>query len=79
MLTAAKLILDGGIVPLAVVFRSAFPGINITYSASTAKQRLLQMPLVVLRIGKPTDGNSQLYIMPYVYGTDYVNLAKFVE
>ena len=46
MLTAARLVIDGGIVELSSVFRAAFP--DVKYSAYQAKQRLLQMPLVAV-------------------------------
>jgi len=75
MLTTAEMVLDKGIVPLSLVFRTAFP--DVTYGATPAKQRLLQMPLVVIRIGEPHRGNSQLYIMEYVHGMNYVNLSQF--
>ena len=77
MLTAAEMVLDKGIIPLSLVFRTAFP--DVTYGATPAKRRLLQMPLVVIRIGEPHRGNSQLYIMEYVHGMNYGNLAQFLE
>lgn len=77
MLTAAEMVLDKWIIPLSLMFRTAFR--DVTYGATPAKQCLLQMPLVVIRIGEPHRGNSQLYIMEYVQGMNYVNPAQFLE
>ena len=59
------------------MFRTAFPG--VTYSAACAKTCLLQMPLVVLRIGEPYSGKSQIYVMEYIHGMNYIGLAQFLE
>ena len=77
MLIAADMILTEGIVPLSLVFRTAFP--DVTYSAACAKTRLLQMPLVALRIGEPHSGKSQIYVMEYIHGINYIGIAHFRE
>ncbi len=77
MLAAAKMVIDNGIVSLSSVFRTVFP--VVTYSATTAKQRLLQMPVIAIRFGKPSSGKSQLFVMEYIHDVNYINLAQFFE
>ena len=76
MLTAAKMVIDGGIVELSSAFRAAFP--DVKYSAYQAKQRLLQMPLVAVRLGEPTSGQSQLFLMEHVPSVNYPKLVEFL-
>ena len=77
MLAAAEMVLNKGIVPLSLVFRTTFP--NVTYSATTAKRRLLQMPLIAMSIGEPHSGKSQVYVMEYIHGINYRSVAQFLE
>ena len=48
MIQAACQIIDEGIVPMASVFRKVYP--NVTYISANAKRRLLQLPIVAVRI-----------------------------
>ena len=43
------------------VFSSSFPG--VTYTADNAKRKLLQMPLVAMRLGQPSTGKSKTVVM----------------
>ena len=75
-INAANMILQEGIAPLRVAFETASPGVS--YSASKAKQHLLQMPLVTIRLGEPSSGKSQTYVLEYVHGVDYVKIANIL-
>ena len=74
LLSAANLILTNGIMRLSEVFRSSFP--STTYHSLYAKQVLLQMPLVTLRLGEPASGLSEIHIMEYFPN---VNYSQFIH
>ena len=46
------------------------------YSADSAKNRLLMMPVACIRIGKPSDGTSHLLVMESVKGANYTKIRK---
>lgn len=77
MIQAAEMVLKDGIVPLAVVFKAAFP--TVTYHSVNAKRRLLQMPVVAFRVKGLQKGQSQLYLMEKIEGLDYGQLANFLS
>ena len=54
---------------LSLLFKSSFPG--ITYHSLSAKRQLMQMPLVTLRLGKPSSGTSVTYVMEYFPNVNY--------
>ena len=72
MLSAANIVLQEGYTTLAVAFRLASP--TVTYTAERVKRKLLQMPLMCIRIGDPAKGNSQHILMENIPG---VNHTKF--
>ena len=73
LLMVARMILKDGFVPLHTAFKKAFP--DITYRSESAKQRLLRIPLVALRVGMPNSGQSIVYLCEY---TPNVNYRHFV-
>ena len=73
MIQAAQMVLNGCIVPVSVVFKKPFP--VSTYLSSNAKRRLLQMPLVALRISK-SEHQSDLYLMEKIDGFNYEKLVE---
>ena len=75
MIQAGKMVLEDGIVPLADVFKAVFP--TVTYHSLNAKRRLLQMPVVAIRVKGLLNGQSKLYLMEKVEGLDYGQLANF--
>ena len=44
-----------------------------------AKQKLLQMPLVIIRSGSLSSGRSELFVMEHIAGVDYVRIAQFLD
>lgn len=73
-----NLVLKNGMVPLALAFRTAFP--TVTYHPFHAKRRLLQMPLVAIRITKDkVKQQSELYLLEKIEGFDYEKLANFIS
>ena len=76
MIQPAQMVLDGCIVPVCVVFEKAFP--VSTYLSSNAKRRLLQMPLVALRISK-SEHQSELYLMEKIDGFNYEKLVEILR
>ena len=77
MLSAAKMIVTNSICPLPDIFKTFFP--NVTYNSYQAKRRLLQMPLATIRIGLPSAGYSQIFIMEFLKGVDYSHLRRILE
>ena len=77
MINAAEMILRECICPLSSVFKKNFE--NVTYTAVAAKRRLLQMPVVTLRIEEPSSGNSKWYTMEFIKGLDYHKLIQFLS
>ena len=64
--------------PLAVVFKAAFP--TVTYHSVHAKQRLLQLLLAVIHIVKDRQKHqSELYLMEKIVGLEYGKLAGFLS
>ena len=74
MIKAAVMIMEKGVCLLSSVFRESFP--NATYNATNAKRRLLQLPVVALRIGEASSGNAEIYVMEMVQGVDYIKFQK---
>ena len=77
LITAARMIQREGICLLSTVFRASFSG--STYNSAIAKQRLLQMPIVAIRIGLRVSGVSDVKIMEVISGVDYIKLQKFLS
>ena len=63
VLLVELMVLEKGFVQLSKAFRIAFP--SATYHSQNAKCRVLQIPLVSLRIGSPSDGCSEIYLFEY--------------
>lgn len=76
MIIAAGIVQRETICSLPSLFRQAFP--NVTYSSHAAKKRLFKMPLACIRVGKPSDGTSQLVVMEFVKGADYVKIQQML-
>ena len=75
IIKAGQMVQSKGIVPLVEVFKSSFQ--SVTYHSLNAKRRLLQMPLVALRICNAKNGMGELYLMEKIPGVDYEHLAGF--
>ena len=56
----SNIILEKGFLQLSEAFKSAFP--DTTYHSHSAKRRLLQLPLVVVRVGQPQSGISEVFL-----------------
>lgn len=61
LIAASRIIQRERVCPLAYVFKASLPG--LTYTSSSAKSRLLKIPLVCIRVGRPTSGKSELLLM----------------
>ena len=46
------------------------------YSADSAKNHLLAMPVAFIRIGEPSDGTSHLLVMESVKGANYTKIRE---
>ena len=77
MIKAAKMIQSEGICSLSSVFRAAFPGSK--YNSAYAKQRLLSMPVVAIRVGSPSSGVSDVRVMELIAGVDYIQVEKMLS
>ena len=77
LLNAGGTILKEGFSTLSSVFRQSFPG--VTYTSNNAKRCLLQLPLAAVRLNTPKSGKSEIYLMEYVEGVDYVKLGHFLQ
>ena len=74
LLQVAKAILENGYVKLAEAFHSAFP--HLSYKTNSAKQKVLKMPLVALRVGNPAGGLSETYLIEHHPDVDYNTSLK---
>ena len=66
-----------GHIRLSTAFKMAFP--SQAYKADIARQRMLQMPLACIRVGKPESGTAAWFLVEYVEGVNYINFAHFAE
>lgn len=71
LINAGQIIINNGIVPLAKTFKTICPG--VTYHAGNAKRRLLQLPIIAMRI------HDELYLMEKIEGLDYSHLTTFLS
>ena len=77
LLEIGKRILDKGYCTLSSAFRSAFP--TTKYTAERARRALLQIPLVAVRIGNPSDGNAYTILMEKYQGVSYAKISCVLE
>ena len=77
MIKAAEVIQEVGICTLSSVFKTVFP--EVTYHTPYAKRRLLQMPVVAIRIQEPSSGRAEIHIMELISGVDYLKLSHFLN
>ncbi len=78
LLQVASVILEQSYCSLAQAFKmAAAPGAK--YVAERARSLLLQMPLVSIRIGRPSQGNSLSILMEKVSGMDYSKLGAIMN
>ena len=72
----ASAVLHEGYIRLSDAFRMAFPG--VTYHSQSAKSRILRLPLAALRLGNPSCGNSEVYLIEHSPGNDYHHLLNLM-
>ena len=75
MIQAAELIIKEGVIPIAYVFKAAFP--DVTYNSMNAKRQLLQMPVFATPIKGAKQNESNLFLMEKFEGFDYSKLSHF--
>lgn len=71
MIQAAEIILKEGIVLLSKVFKTVYP--KVTYHPRHTRRRLLQMPLVAIRI------HQEFYLMEKFSGVQCSSIVAFLE
>ena len=74
LLQVANSVLENGYVKLSEAFRSAFP--HLTYQTNSAKKKLLKMPVVALRVGSPSSGFSETYLIEHHPNFDHNHSLK---
>ena len=77
LVVAANFVLENGMVRLSKLFRIAFPESH--YHTISAKQLLLQIPIVAMTVGNPSNGFSEVYAIEYVHGFDWVMLQSVLS
>ncbi len=77
LLLVAMIILEQSYCTLAQAFRVASP--DGRYTSEVARRLLLQMPLVSVRIGNASQGNSFSILMEKFAGTDYRKLGAIIN
>ena len=78
LLHAAEMLLkQDHIYSLDDIFKTSFPG--VTYTAENAKRKLLQLPLVAMRLGEPSSGKSKLVVMEKFPQLNYHSLQKVLK
>lgn len=76
-MAVVRMILDRGYVLLAEAFRYAF--LNVTYHSHSTKRRLLQLPLVALRVGHPQSGFSEVYLFEHFPTVNYHQFLRLLD
>ena len=77
MLNVAKSILQGGYCTLKDAFQMISS--EVKYTAERARRKLLQMPLVSIRVGKPNDGNSFTLLLEHIQHVDYRKMGMVMN
>ena len=77
MLSLAVRVSEQGYCMLSEGFRFAFP--DQKYKTDIAIDRLLQMPLAAIRVGTPESGKGAWFLIEFVQGVDYINVARFSQ
>ncbi len=80
LLSVAQNVLQNGFERLSQAFKSAFP--RVTYHSHSAKRRLLQLPLVALRVWCPESGLSEVYLFEHYPGVNdrqFLHLLKVFQ
>ena len=77
LLKVAETILRDGYCTLHQAFELASP--NTSYDTHCAKRKLLQLPLVAIRIGKPASGTAFTLFLEYCHGVDYKKMSLFLN
>ena len=73
LITVGKSVLENGYILLSEAFKLASPGVK--YSAEHARRKLLQLPLVAIRIGNPVRGQAFSILIEMFSGVDYSRLG----
>ena len=73
----ANIILQENFCHISETFKMVSP--DTKYTAMIARRVLLQLPLVSIRVGKPSNGNSFTVLMEKFQGMDYSKLASIVN
>ena len=73
MLVVAHIVNDQGYITLPEAFEIV--SLSVKYTDEIARQKLLEMPLVSIRIEDPRKGNSLSVIMEIFTGTNYLKLG----
>ena len=77
LLSVAQKVIENGFVQLSQAFRSAFP--HVAYHSHSAKRRLLQLPLVALRVGQPQSGLSEIYLFEHFPNVNYQQFLRLLN
>ena len=77
MLSVLHIIQEMSFCLLSEAFKVVSPGHK--YTAEIARRKLLQMPLVAIRIGKPNEGQSFTVLMEMFPDTDYTKIAMLIN
>lgn len=75
--TLGKAVLEQGYCILAEAFKLASPGVK--YTAEHARRKFLQMPLISIRIGDPSRGQSFSILMETFAGMDYSKVGLILN
>ena len=76
MLNVAQVVLSEGYCSLSKAFGVVSQ--EVTYSAEKARRKLLQMPLVSIRIGNPAKGKSSSIILEHFHGVNYSKMSMVI-
>ncbi len=77
MLQVARTVLNYGYCTLPDAFTVVSP--NVTYNAERARRKLLHMPLVAVRVGKPKSGQSMTLLLEFFSQVDYTKISLVIN
>jgi len=77
LINVAKEVMKSGIVEVPSTFRKCFQ--NVNYKSYNAKQRLMQLPVVIFQMSTKGQGSQKLYMVENNSGVDYTQFVSLFK
>ena len=77
LINVANEVMKSGIVKVPITFRKCFP--LVSYQSHKAKQRLMQLPVVVFKMSTKGLGSQKLYMVEQKSGVDFTQFVSLFK